>query len=118
MKLGEHLVRNGTIDAEQLETALSDQLVHGGHLGTCLIERHFIDETSLGHALAEISGMPYAAPRVFRDIPPSTIKTVPFKLVTKHSVVPFRLTGNELDVAMVDPKDLAGAASARCPMPP
>ena len=37
MKLGEHLVRKRVIDAQQLEAALSDQLVHGGSLGTCLI---------------------------------------------------------------------------------
>jgi len=108
MKLGEHLLRKGVIDADQLEAALSDQLVHGGHLGTCLIERNFIDETNLGQALAETSGMPYAPPRVFQNIPQPVIETLPYKLIVKYSVVPFRLRKQELDVAMVNPKDLAG----------
>ncbi len=108
MKLGEHLVRKGVIDEQQLEAALSDQLVHGGHLGTCLIERNFIDETSLGQALAETSGMPYAPPRVFQDISQKVIETVPYKLVAKYSVIPFRLMKHDLDVAMINPNDLAG----------
>ncbi len=106
MKLGELLVRKGIIDWPQLEEALSDQLVHGGHLGTCLIERKFIDEATLGQALAETSGMPYAPPRVFQDIPRNVIGTIPYKLVVKHSVIPFRLSKQTLDVAMINPKDL------------
>ena len=106
MKLGELLVRKGIIDWPQLEEALSDQLVHGGHLGTCLIERKFIDEATLGQALAETAGMPYAPPRVFQDIPRNVIGTIPYKLVVKHSVIPFRLSKQTLDVAMINPKDL------------
>src|SRR5947207_8257895 len=52
VRLGEFFVTKGLINPKQLEEALRGQLIFGGHLGTCLIEMGFIDEHTLGRALA------------------------------------------------------------------
>jgi hypothetical protein len=106
MKLGEVLIQKGIITRRQLEETLRAQIIYGGHLGTCLIEKGFIDEPRLGQILAETSGMKYASKDVFHEIPRYVINALPPKLATKHAVVPFRLTDKVLHVAMIDPRNL------------
>jgi hypothetical protein len=104
--LGEELVTHGVINEKQLDKALKAQLVHGGHLGTCLIELDYIDEQRLGEALATILGVKHAEPTLFHSIPDAVLETVSRDLAEKHSVVPLRLVDRTLHVAMIAPKDL------------
>jgi len=105
--LGEELVAHGAIDEKQLDKALKAQLVHGGHLGTCLIELGYIDERRLGETLAAILGVQHAESACFHNIPDTVLESVPRDLVEKHGAVPFRLEDRTLHVAMMAPKDLA-----------
>jgi len=106
MRLGEILTNRGLIDDRQLSEALEAQVIYGGHLGTCLIELGAIDERQLGEVLAEVSGLEVAGPDVFRDIPLWVIESIPARLAEKHQVVPFHRHDRNLDVALIDPKDL------------
>ena len=47
-KVGEALIEKGLITPAQLEIALRNQLILGGHLGTCLLELGFVEEERLG----------------------------------------------------------------------
>lgn len=104
MKLGEVLIAEGVITEEQLEQALDAQLMYGGHLGTCLIELGCLSEERLGEALAQASGVPYAAPTCFYDIPHFVVNTLPKSIVQTHSAIPILLKDGILDVAMIDPR--------------
>jgi len=106
MKLGERLVNMGALSKEQLGEALRSQLIHGGHLGTCLLELRFIGEDFLGNVLAEIFKVPYAAPEKFLDVPRSVTESLPVKLVDKHHAIPFALEKKTLQIAIVDPSNL------------
>ncbi len=106
MKLGEYLVREGDLDPPQLKAALDAQLIYGGHLGTCLIEKGYINEAQLGRALTETFGVRCANFRMFAKIPRFVIGTLSAKLVQKHMAVPIRLKDKVLDVALIDPKNL------------
>lgn len=106
MKLGEVLISDGVITANQLKDALDAQLIYGGHLGTCLIELGCLDEARLGQALSRTFGVSYAPLEAFLDIPRVVVNALPQKIVQKHSAVPFRFRDKVLDVAMIDPKNL------------
>jgi hypothetical protein len=107
MKLGEILIRKGIISNDQLKDTLRAQMIFGGQLGTCLIEKGYVGEKVLGSVLAEVTGADYAEPRLFAAIPSNVVDIVPPTLVAKHSFVPFRLRSKVLDVAMIDPRNLA-----------
>ena len=107
MKLGEVLVRKGLITRAQLKEALDAQLIYGGHLGTCLMELGYVTERRLGDVLAEFLDVGFAPAEYFLNIPRYVTATLTDRVVETHQAVPFRLQDRILDVAMVDPKDLA-----------
>ncbi len=107
MKLGEFLVQSRRISPGQLTEALSAQLIYGGHLGTCMIERGDIDERTLGQALSVIFGVAYAEPESLEQVPKYAIDLLPVRLIEKHTVVPFCFENKTLHVAMIDPRDLS-----------
>lgn len=106
MRLGEFFVRKGVITPAQLDEALRGQLIFGGHLGTCLLEMGYVEESVLGRSLGEIFGVGYAPPHLFESIPRNIIERLPRRLVEKHHAVPFDLRDRTLDVAMIDPRNL------------
>lgn len=104
--LGQTLIDRGAITTDQLETALRNQLMLGGHLGTCLLELGFVDERLLGDALAQSMRAPYASPDVLRRPAGVAIRTLSSPIVEECQAVPFRKTDKVLDVAMINPRDL------------
>ncbi|HKQ97671.1 MAG TPA: hypothetical protein VJV75_07345, partial [Candidatus Polarisedimenticolia bacterium] len=73
---------------------------------TCLLEMGYVEESVLGRALSELFGVGYAPPHLFENIPRSAIDRLPRRLVEKHLAVPFDLRERNLDVALIDPKNL------------
>src|SRR5512144_189050 len=100
-RIGEALIEKGVITPEQLETALKNQLIFGGHLGTCLLELECVTEEQLGSALAEVVGAPHASPAMLKRIPESVLRALPKRLVAEHLAVPIGLKDHLLHVAMV-----------------
>ncbi len=105
-KLGEILIDQGKITEAQLQKALKAQLIFGGHLGTSLIELGYIDEDILGKALSASFNVPYATIDLLQNVPYAVVRAIPAKLVEKYKVVPIRLEGKTLQLAMLDPKNL------------
>ena len=105
-KLGETLVDSGKITEGQLHRALTAQLVFGGHLGTSLLELGYLDEESLGETLSGMFSVPYADFEMLSKVPYSVVRSLPARLVEKHKVVPLRMEGKVLHLAMIDPKNL------------
>jgi hypothetical protein len=105
-RIGEVLVGKGLLKPEELEAALKNQLILGGHLGTCCLELGFVTEGQLGEALSEVLGVPYAAPEVLRDASQDVISRVPRKMVEEYAAIPIERMRRTLRVAMVNPRDL------------
>jgi hypothetical protein len=105
-RLGEVLIDEGKITDAQLQKALKAQLIFGGHLGTSLIELGYIDERALGTALARAFNVNYATYEILMGAPYAVIRAIPAKLVEKFKVIPIRLDGKVLQLAMLDPKNL------------
>jgi hypothetical protein len=104
-KLGQILIERGVITAEGLEMALRNQLMLGGHLGTCLLELGIVDEETLGKTLAETLKVPYAKSEVLLRAEELAIRSLSRAVVEEYRAVPFRRNGKALDVAMIDPRD-------------
>src|SRR5262249_54774222 len=106
-KLGEILMERGLVSPANLELALRNQLMLGGHIGSCLLELGVIEEDALGNALSEILHVPYAEPPVFENIEPAVINMLSRKAVETYGAVPFSIQKNgRLNVAMMNPQDL------------
>ena len=106
-KLGEILIERGLIDRDQLETALRNQLMLGGQLGTCLLELGYVNEESLGRTLADAHGVPYAGPDIFERVRPPIVKLLTRRVVEEYRAVPLEKSGKQCFVAMVNPRDIA-----------
>ncbi len=107
-KLGQLLISRGWINLPQLTRALKTQSVVGGRLGTCLLEMDVLTEEQLAKGLSEQLGLPGATVEQLRSVPEEVRGVLPAKVARRCHAVPFQLTGNRLDVAMLDPRNLSG----------
>jgi len=105
-KIGEFLLEKGLITQAQLDTALKNQLILGGHLGTCLLELGFIGEHEFGQALSQLLGIPYAPRSLLSRPPEHVVCAMPKRLVAECRAVPIDLREHTLHVAMADPRNL------------
>lgn len=103
-RLGDLLVSSGAITEKQLEEALSIQKSSGkGHrLGTVLIENKFITEEQLIETLQMQLGVEFIDLNN-TSIPAEMASVLPKNIAKKHMVIPVKVAGNDLYLAMVDP---------------
>lgn len=107
LQLGEILLMAQLIDFDQLKRALRRQQVMGGRLGTNLLEMRFINERQLVTCLAKQRQVPPALPEVFQNIEREIIECIPLNTAAEYLVIPYKLSGNTLSVAMVNPQEIA-----------
>ncbi len=105
-RLGDLLEHQGVLSREHLLRALRNQKVVGGKLGTCLLEIDAVSEDALLRALAEQQGVEPATPEDLRGIADEVLELVPAKVARGHLVVPFRSSGTQIQLAMIDARDL------------
>lgn len=106
-KLGQLLVARGWITVQQLTRALKNQNVAGGRLGSCLLEMDALTEELLLKGLSEQLGVPSAAADDLRGVPEEVRGLIPEKLARRCRAVPFRVEGGRIDLALMDPRNLA-----------
>ncbi|MBK6847257.1 MAG: GAF domain-containing protein [Proteobacteria bacterium] len=102
-KLGELLLQNGLITAEQLSTALQSQVVNAGRLGSNVVELGFTSVDALSDLLAFQLGVPAVGPADLSAPDPRVLAAIPAAICGKYKLLPFRLLGQTLHVAMQDP---------------
>ncbi len=104
-KLGELLLQEGLIEAEQLPRALEEQQHGGERVGTVLIKLGFISDDVLVEFLARQFHVPSVNPSRL-TIPKEILSLIPPEIAQKYQAVPFGLMGQTLNVAMADPGNL------------
>src|SRR6185369_9031853 len=105
LKLGELLLKEKMVTPGQLEEALKNQMVYGIKLGSSLVEMGYVDEEALAQLLSRKLGVPCVGRKELAAVPKELIRNFPLKLVKAHNVVPLKLEGNRLSLAMADPTD-------------
>jgi type IV pilus assembly protein PilB len=104
--IAELLVRGGIVGREQLEEALDKQKKNGSTWVQELVQLGYVSEERLTNFLAE----QFRIEKVDldrADIQDSVFNLIPQQLLQKHQLVPVKLVGSTLTVAMSDPTDLA-----------
>lgn len=105
IKLGELLLNEKLITPEQLDEALKSQIIFGIKLGSSLIELGFVTDEQLCCFLSRKLGVPAVSPRDMASVSPEVLALVPAELAEKYRVVPIRVDGKKLALAMEDPTD-------------
>ncbi len=100
--LGEILVDLGYVSREDVQNALSRQRIGGGRLEDTLVQSGKISPEMLARSLAMQLGYEFVEAGVVVD--PFVITLVPEGTIRRYNVMPLRLEGNALVLAMKDPR--------------
>jgi hypothetical protein len=117
-RFGEYLIAQGALTEQRLAEALEAQRVHGGRLGTNLIEQGYLVLEDLATLLSGFHEAPLP-PTAWLERPDRrALQLVPRALIRRFHVLPLRLERDRIHVALIDPGDshlreLIEAAAAR-----
>ena len=111
-RIGELLVRGGLVTREQLNEALEKEKSNGSHLVQELVRLGFTTEDQLTQFLAKQFGIEKVE-LANTDILDSVFNLIPPDVIQKHQIIPLRLVGSTLTVAMPDPTNLIAINEAK-----
>ncbi|WP_342374495.1 general secretion pathway protein GspE [Myxococcus stipitatus] len=103
MRLGEQLLKDGLVTATALEEALEAQVVHGGRLGTNLVELGLVSEADLARTLGTLLNCAFASGEMVPDA--KALELVPANQADDKELLPMRVDATRLSVAVVNPHD-------------
>jgi type IV pilus assembly protein PilB len=103
--LGDLLVREKVITAEQLEQALREQGSSGTRLGAALVKLGFLSDDDVTNFLSRQYGVPAINLNYF-EIDPSVVKLIPYDTAKRYQILPLSRVGASLTIAMVDPTNV------------
>lgn len=106
-KIGELLLKENLINEDQLRIALKYQYSYGLRLGSCLVELGMLDGSVLAQLLAKAFGVPQAKEADLGEISDKVKNIIQRKIIVEHGIVPFRLEGRNLCVAVSNPDNIA-----------
>src|SRR3954463_3740552 len=104
-KLGEILVRENLLSAQQLREALEFQREHGGRLGFNLVKMGLVSDDMITAVLSRQYGVPSVNLDMF-EVDAGVIRLIPREVAEKYSVLPLSRVGASLTLAMVDPTNV------------
>jgi type IV pilus assembly protein PilB len=104
-RLGEILVKDKLISAEQLRQALDYQKQHGGRLGSCLVKLGLVSDEDITAVLSRQYGVPSINLK-FYEVDPAVIKLIPQETAIRYQIVPLSRVGSTLTIAMTDPTNV------------
>ncbi len=103
--LGELLLREKIITADQLKSALDHQKKNKLPVGTSLVQLGHTTEEAIAQALSRQLGYPYIDLDQF-EVYPEVINLIPADVAKKYMVMPIHRIRSFLTLAMMDPTDL------------
>ena len=101
-RIGELLIREHCITAQQLQEALTYQKEHGGRLGPNLVKLGFIKDEEILRLLSNVYGVASINLNRF-DVAPDVLKVVGQETANRYHIVPLARTGAKLTIATTDP---------------
>ena len=104
-RIGELLVRENLLSADQLAKARDETRSKGGRLGSQITQLGFLDESELTDFVAKQYGVPSINLDEF-DIEDAVLQLIPEEVALKHTVVPVNRAGSTLILATSDPSNI------------
>jgi HD-like signal output (HDOD) protein len=108
-RIGELLVEEGYVTAEQVHRALQVQKKQGGRIGTILMDLGYLTEQTFLEFLGTVSGTA-SVELSHCEIESDVLKLIPRETAWELEVVPIARMRNLLTIAMVCPLDAEGRA--------
>src|SRR5256714_15600528 len=105
VRIGELLLKEKRITAEQLQQALTHQKANGGKLGYNLVKMGFVKDEEITSLPSKQSGVPSITLTQF-EIDPVVVKLIPADTAQKYQIVPLSRSGATLTIAMTDPTNV------------
>src|SRR5438445_2110886 len=105
VRIGELLLKEKRITADQLQQALTHQKASGGKLGFNLVKLGFVKDEEITALLSKQYGVPSINLAQF-EIDPAVIKLIPADTAQKYQIVPLSRAGATLTIAMTDPTNV------------
>jgi hypothetical protein len=105
MRLGELLVKDGLITPEQVEAALSSQVLHGGRFGSNLVELSCISIEMLAKALGRQHHKPAALQAHYAQIDGALAAKLTPELAAQWHAVPLGRTGPNASLVAIATTD-------------
>ncbi len=105
VRIGELLLKEKRITAEQLQQALNHQKAGGGKLGYNLVKMGFVKDEEITALLSKQYGVPSINLAQF-EIDPGVVKLIPPDTAHKYQIVPLSRSGATLTIAMTDPTNV------------
>jgi type IV pilus assembly protein PilB len=104
-RIGELLVKENLLSADQLRKAREEVRSRGGRLGAQITQLGYLDENELTDFVAKQYGVPSINLDEF-EIEPAVIALIPEDVATKHNVIPVNRAGSTLILATADPSNI------------
>jgi type IV pilus assembly protein PilB len=104
-RLGEILIKENLITADQLKQAIEYQKKNSGRLGTCLMKLGFVRDDEITQVLSRQYGVPSINLKYY-EVEPAVIKLIPQETAVRYQVVPLSRVGATLTIAMTDPTNV------------
>lgn len=99
------MLDSGLIKVDQLKKAEEETVKTGKKLREILLNLGFLKEEDIRRLEAYILGIPFVD-LTHEIIDPKILEIIPEPISRTHNIVPFRKTGKNLEVAMLDPDDI------------
>src|ERR1700680_4182889 len=112
VRIGDLLLKEKRITAEQLQQALNHQKANGGKLGFNLVKLGFVNEDEISALLSKQYGVPSINLTQF-EIDAAVIKLIPPDTAQKYQIVPLSRSGATLTIAMTDPTNVFAMADIK-----
>lgn len=104
-RIGEFLIKEGVIQAQQLERAMEIQKKTGQRFGVILVEQGFVKEQQIAKAMEKLYQIPSIDLSRF-EMDPAVVKSVSRDVCDKNCIIPVMKQGNVLVVAFADPSNI------------
>jgi type IV pilus assembly protein PilB len=100
-RLGDLLVKEKVITAEQLEQATKLQKESHSRLASALVKLGFLSDEDVTNFLSRQYGVP-AINLSYFEIDPAVVKLIPYETAKRYQILPLSRVGASLTIAMVD----------------
>jgi general secretion pathway protein E len=111
--IGQILLESGKVTAEKLDEALAAQREKGGRLGEVLVGLKGCSEDDVARALGLQLDIAYRATINTEDVDPELVRKIPINFAKVTRLIPLKLEGETVQVAVADPLDTSVLDHAR-----
>ncbi|HYF29134.1 MAG TPA: GspE/PulE family protein [Candidatus Paceibacterota bacterium] len=111
-ELKEFILDSGLVARKDVEDAAKEAEERGQSIGDILVSRGTLSADALRRIKAYVLGIPFVNLKD-RKIPLDVLSLIPEPIARTHSIVAFRKSGNDLEIAMLDTEDLASIESVK-----